>query len=651
MNESVGTYVHEAHGSVHGGEGPQFNFYVAAATSRLREQASRQPRTISKADRLHLYQRFVDPPHFAKARDVVRQTRTALIDGLPGSGRRAAALMLLHELPDTRGTLHELPDTQDDGAASALDTLDVSAGDRLLLDLSEAEESRYLAVQEELFEFRDRLDRIDAHLAVVLPHHLGYLLRDDLRHLTADIGRPPAVRVLARHLRCENITPTAAELDDRELATFAARAPMRKLAALAEGIKRRRDAGDAERGFAHWLTAALADEHDQAARVATDISTETNGRRRALLLSLAMFHGTQPATLLHATNALLKALSHPQDETPRLDQTDLHAEISAIRAEVHPDSRVRFALPGYDSAVREHFWTYMPDIRGQLRDWFQACMSAPGLGQHERDSAVTRFAGQALRCHRREDLKWLVERWTRHGSSTQHMPDAAQLLALGLGDDQHGRYFRQQIYDWSTSSDTHPRLGHVLVLVCSQAMADTHPDQALVRLHHLARRARGRVGTDAREAVLRLARSDNRLYRLMLTRLCDDAAQSKWGGRDSALFLDLADPVRLVRDKSVRVLLSRGWSAAVHRPDEQWADHLGGWLNACTQYAAHRTHVLDVLASACAVNNRASGRLYRIARQWQYAGTGAGTAHSDIVAHLLQAIDAHQGIESYGFAV
>ncbi|MEI5103598.1 hypothetical protein RB200_40230 [Streptomyces sp. PmtG] len=654
MTENVGTYVGESHGPVHGGDGPQYNITVAAlaATSRLRDHARRRPRAISKTDRVHLYQRFVEPPHFTRAREVLRETGTALLDGLPGSGRRAAALMLLHHLPAIRGSLHELPDTPDDGTVSALAERDIDAGDRLLLDLSEADESRYVQIQQELFDLRDRLQRLDAHLVVVLPHHLGYLLRDDLRHLTADVGRPAPMRVLARHLRCEGIEPTAAELDDRELRAFATRVPLRKVAALAGGIRRHRDVDGIAGGFPQWLAAALNDERDQATRVAADVAAEDSGRRRALLLSLALFHGTPPSTVLNATNALLKTLSHPQDDTPRLDRTDLHAEFTAIRAELHTDGRVRFALPGYDSAVRDHFWTYMPDIRLQLRDWFQACMSAPDLDPEERAAAVTHFAEQGLRCRRLSDLRWLVERWTRPDAATRYVPDAAQLLAHGLADDQHGRYFRQQIYDWATAADTNHQLGHVLVLVCSEAMALTHPDQALVRLHHLARRAgpgKGRPGADPQEAVISLARSDNRLYRLLLTRLSGDGDQRRWAKRDSALFLALADPVRLVRSRPVRTLLAQGWSQALLRPEDEWGESLSLWLNACARYVEHRPHILEILTAASVSDCHTVGRLYRIARAWQHSTTHGAAERAETVRCLLHAIDARQGIGPYSF--
>ena len=118
MNETIGSYINEAYGGVHSGEGHQFNFYLRAAESRLREQASKRRLAIAKGDRDHLYQRFIPPPRLQSAREELRRSHTVLIDGLPGSGRRTAALMLLHELSASRGSLHELPDTADDRTAS-----------------------------------------------------------------------------------------------------------------------------------------------------------------------------------------------------------------------------------------------------------------------------------------------------------------------------------------------------------------------------------------------------------------------------------------------------------------------------------------------------------------------------------------------------
>ncbi|MFJ9630581.1 ABC transporter substrate-binding protein [Streptomyces sp. NPDC101175] len=650
MTDTFGSYVREAYGSVHSGDGPQFNFYSAAA-AQLREQSSRRPRVVAEEDRELLAARFVPPRGMQLARDRLAERNTVLIDGLPGNGRRTAAIMLLHDLSAARGSLHELPDTSDDtngdSAASPLDIRDIGAGDRLLLDLSESEESRYIAIQNSLSDFRDSLVRRGAHLAVVLPHRLGYLLQGELKHLTVEIGRPAAQRVLVRHLRQEGIDPAPADLGGSELLSYLTQIPMREVAGLADRIRRCRDVSPADRGFPHWLAESLDDQHDQSARVAADLATRQDGRHRALLLSLALFHGTRPETVLQGANTLLRTLSHPPDPTPRLDRADLHAELSDIGAETGADGLVRFRISGYDQAVRDHFWTFLPDIRRQLRDWFDESLTDPSLLRSGRKEAVTRFAAQSLRTARPEDLSWLAHRWTSNKAPARLNLDAVQLLAYGLDDERYGRFFRQQIYDWSTSTETSHGLSRVLVPVCSTTMARSHPDQALVRLHHLARRTNGVVKPDAHRALLELAGSDHRLYRRMLDRLAAGIAQGHWD-EDRALFLELADPVRLVGYRGVRESLTTCWNGVLRLPLASWSGVLARWLTA-SEDVRHRDLVLRVLSAACDADVRISGCLYHAARHWLHDDPSASRA--EVVSVLLRKIDTAQGIGSYPLTV
>ncbi|NED76893.1 hypothetical protein G3I51_32180 [Streptomyces sp. SID9944] len=645
MTGSFSSFIGEAHGSVHSGDGPQFNFYISAAQRLLNDRERRRPRSIAEEDRRRLHERFVPPPGLQQARDRLRTERTVLVDGLPGSGRRTAALMLLHELPDDRGSLHELPDTTDDDRALALDPQDVNPGDRLLLDLSSAEEARFLAVQEALSDFRSKVIDRGAHLAVVLPHHLGYLLRSGVRPLMAEIRRPDARRVLAVHLRAHGIVPAEEEVAGPELAAFLNRVPIADVAALADGIRRCRDASAADHGFPNWLTEALAERHDQASRVAADLSAATSGRHRALLLSLAMFHGATPEIVLTGANNLLRMLSHPPDPTPRLERADLHTELLAIHAESGPNDRIRFRAVGYDRAVRNHFWTYLPDIRRQLRDWLGEHVADPAMPSAVRERAIDRFADQALRTDRPEDLTWLADRWMSSRSPAHLVPQAAQTLALGLHDDRHGRFFRQRIYDWAVSRDTSDQLRQVLVVVCSQTMARSHPDQALVRLHHLARRSRRR-GDEAGRNAVDLSRSDDRLYRKMLTRLSDGISSGLWPA-DLDLFRDLADPIRLIGDPAVRGSLAVGWSGLLRLPASEWVRVVECWLTACGD-AHYREPVAEVLAAGCGEDSTVAGRLYRTAEEWQRAEPGARRA--DVLSCLLRKLDAAQGIEPYGQA-
>ncbi|MER6716092.1 hypothetical protein [Streptomyces sp. NPDC000877] len=451
--------------------------------------------------------------------------------------------------------------------------------------------------------------------------------------------------MLTRHLKREDIAPSQDELNSPELQAYLTRAPMRDVAALSDRVRRCRDASPADRGFADWLDEALAGQRDQRPRVAADIATAQSGRHKALLLSLALFHEATPEVVLQTANALLGKLSHPPDPAPRLDRADLHADLASIGADTDQDGRVRFDAAGYDHAVREHFWTFLPDIRSQLRRWFRDCLADPVVGQSVRTEAVARYAEQSLRVSRPEDLTWLAEQWTSPGAPARLVSEAAQILALGLDDDRHGRFFRQRIYDWCMSAETGDRLGRVLILVCSQTMVRSHPDQALVRLHHLARRSRATVGADAQRAVLDLARTDDRLYRQMLDRLGTGIAQGHWPV-DIVLFLELADPTYLIGYATVQESLITGWSGALRQPVDMWRTPVELWLTAAGSIR-FRTPIVRVLAAAGATDTRACGLLYRTARDWQRTGPG----RTETVACLLQQINVAQGIEPYEPAV
>ncbi|MFF5568897.1 ABC transporter substrate-binding protein [Streptomyces sp. NPDC012623] len=650
------SYINEARSAVHSGDGTQMNFYLEAsyleAASLLREQAPERTRAFAEDDRDRLAQRFVPPVHFQHARRQLHTHHTTLVSGPPGSGRRTAALMLLHELPDAGGSFHELPDTPDDASSSSLlDHGVISSGDRLLLDLSRDDEPRrYLEVQDRLSDFRSRLIERAAHLAVILPHRFGHLRRSDLLPLTTDIGRPEARRVLAVQLRYDGIVPPQSALSTPSLTTYLARAPLRDVAELADRIRRARDApgGNAEGGFPRWVEQALTALTDQSARVAADLSDRHTGRNRALLLALAMFHDTTPATVFSATVALLKALDHPPDDRPRLEHSDLNAEFGSIEAQTQASGRVRFTREGYDRAVRNHFWTYLPDVRSQLRDWVGECVAEHALAPEEQRQVIPRLAEQVLRTGRPDDLVELTTQWTKQAASQRLMPAASQALALGLTDDQYGRSFRQLIYTWSKNAELSPKLKQVLVLVCSEVMARTHPDQAMVRLHHLVRRAERPVEENAQRALLHLAHSDNRLYRLLLARIDTELPDNPWRA-EANVFLAVADPTRLIGQASVRAVLSSGWAGVLRRRSvEDWRPTAARWLTACGDLR-YQDIVLDVLVDACRGESSALGSLYQVACDWAREPSDGSVNRTGTAASLLRKIDRAQGLEPCDF--
>ncbi|WP_258563509.1 nSTAND3 domain-containing NTPase [Streptomyces phytophilus] len=243
----AGTYVAGAHAPIHSGPGDQY-VYMAAMTEASQRVGNRgkDPRAIAEEQLAFVHQRFVPPRRLGEARRLLREHRTAVLLGPPGSGRHTAAQMLLYE-PATGTGIHEVdPEDAEDGGVT-LDRRAVADGDRLLLDLSDFEATRFAGLHNELSALRSVLEERDARLVVVLSPQLRDFLPAELHRLTVHVARPRADHVLMRYLRRAHLTPSPAVLAASDLAGFLADAPMRDVARLADGVRRARDAAPAGR--------------------------------------------------------------------------------------------------------------------------------------------------------------------------------------------------------------------------------------------------------------------------------------------------------------------------------------------------------------------------------------------------------------------
>lgn len=621
---SRGIYLQHMQGSVNLGPGNQ---YIFASPQTATRGSSR--RAISRHHVLWLRQRFVEPPGMAPARETLRATSTVLLSGRPGSGRRTAAMMLLSELPSESGQFHEL--TADDGD-DPLDSQPVRDGDRLLLDLSLFDEQRYGKAQGELAGLLPHLRDHGAHLVVVLPDQPWPLLREELSRHTKEMGRPPHKALLLRYLRLESIYPDQSEMTPTRLTEVMDAAPaVRTLDAFVRLVTHARSRGGRTDGFTEWRGEALTALLGRSSDVARDIAAHDGGRR-ALCLSAAMLHGGSPDEVFKVNTALLAELQQPEDERPRLDRADLTQRFADIKAAANHDS-VQFTSLAYDTAVRAHFWSYYPDVRPQLRDWVGKSVKLD-LTPAARSVLVAHFAEQCLRTDRYLDLITLVGRWTRAGEPEELRWIACGALEHGLRHERYGGKFRRAIYLWSLDTRLPEALVHVLIEVCSKVMALRHPDQALVRLHHLARRARGLTGRTAREALLGLVQDDDRLWLRLLDRVTYSLEHHAFD-RDSELFLLLADPGPLTGTPShsspvlespeVRAQLTACWGAVLgNRPKPAWEPYAARWLTAASDSARHREQLLDILLDACDRDVTALSRLHVVTRDW---AAGSRTGH------------------------
>jgi hypothetical protein len=261
-----------------------------------------------------------------------------------------------------------------------------------------------------------------------------------VRQLLVTLRRPDAALVVRRHLDVADIPFAEHQVrDSKALRDRQQTDPMRTLAELVRLVGDARDQLGQGVGFLGWLEAALGVLDELGHKVAAQVKDLSGGAQRALLLATAMLTDAPADQVDFAAAALTQAVAQPDDERPPLERDDLTQRLAELDIAVDGNGRVRFSTFGYERAVRRHFWDNFAALRDNFRIWARELAVSPDIGAHQRDQFVSRFADQALRTGRPEDIVMLVSAWLRPTAARQRsLPAAALALERGLGDQRHG---------------------------------------------------------------------------------------------------------------------------------------------------------------------------------------------------------------------
>ncbi|MEW2068866.1 hypothetical protein [Streptomyces sp. NPDC007346] len=641
MTEQERVTVNEPRGPVNNGSGPQNVFYGAGPDWMARKGVVSL--RIIREDRERLADRFVSPPGFRVAADRLEKPGSVvLLEARPGSGRRAAAIMLLHQLGEDGGAeeegarFEELPVLdKDDGGPFA-----PGEGDRFLLDLSGiVDEEAYAKAQHRLALCRSQVQAAGAHMVAVLPSDMHHAHMPDLEPHTVTLGRPRGVAVVTRYLRMDRMPFRPADLRSAGLQRLCDRSPMRELARLAGLVGAARAGGRFGSDFAGWLDQAMHAVTDRAEEVGRQVGAAATTPERALLLATAVFEETDADTVYEAWHGLMRTVGHEEEATTELARKDFGERLAALGIERDPDGRLRFERLAYADAVRTYFWANFPGTRDDLRDWIGHAAGLGGLTTDDRVNVVVRFGERSLAVGRPDHLFDLVVRWADSANGASCDPRALAALELGFSHERLGAWFRRRTYDCVRSGPLSDGLVRVLTAACFQSLGATHPDQALVRLHYLAVRE-GEAASKAREALLDLAGRDRRLYRLLIDRLRHRIRRDTHGAEPHLRLLEELLRSDRAPEPPPWPDLFLGWETVFSQPPtERWNPLVSSWLNAVAGDST-RELALGVMVGAAHGGPTALHRLYVIAGAW--AGTARRSSRAAVAALFWHHIDQAQ---------
>ncbi|WP_330174157.1 hypothetical protein OG875_11710 [Streptomyces sp. NBC_01498] len=394
---------------------------------------------------------FVEGAPFAEALARLRDERVLVLSGGDSTGRRAAALMLLHRLG--AGPIRSIDSTT--SPAAVRDLLSVPAG-YLLANMAV---SRTRPLREtHLLAMREQLIRRNGHLVITVAESATRL---DLAHLSWE--PPPIEEILAAHVQARRGTSGWAQV--------------RKLAAVSGFLNQDHNPAEAA-DFARQLVAVLtgdATEEDLSAYGAESAQTQVESwftddtkhlRDKAFLLSLGVFDRAPyvlAAELADSLFLLLHAVEDPnRHQGVPVFGSSRAARLGLARARGYQETEVTawgpvdqymaaFKDDALPTRLLDTAWMLYPSARPALVAWLRELATDGRPLVRTRASAA---AAVLTKSDLSSGLAHLVEPWAQGRSYATRLAAANTLTLAHL---LKAPAIPEILHDWCVGEDENLR--------------------------------------------------------------------------------------------------------------------------------------------------------------------------------------------------
>ncbi len=260
-------------------------------------------------------------------------------------------------------------------------------------------------------------------------------------------------------------------------------------------------------------------------------------------------------------------------------------------------------------------------------------------GDHVEDF-IRRYLDACLKVDRSADVISAVDAWASGGPPQLAL--ALSALERGLADPRDGWRFRRRCYEWSVNHRLPEPHAQVVIAACVDVIAPNHPQQAIVRLHHIARR-RDDVAQSAQSALLRLA-DDRRVllaswpgWSTPSARISTNRATAPVPGRGRTHPAPHHEQWRAAAARRGGVRKA-SWTAgrSLRRGSKAEYEHdVRRWLEVCT--AQRVANLLDILVAACRTEFATSATLSSVAFRWLEETSGG--PDTEVRRHTVRGLD------------